>query len=328
MRYLLLCLLVVLVPGSGRAADITVVSSATLTVHEIERGACSLTLRGQIETGDAQRLLGLLSSRFPLAHDETNPAICLDSPGGSLAEAVEIAKVLGDHFTATVVPSGAECLSACAVVFMGGTFGWYEYIFNLRVMHPEARIGFHAPALNIADGTYQADSVKLAFDVAVDAIARIAGDLDETYLTGAINRFPRSLLAAMLVHRGERYLWIDTIEKAGAWDIWVTTEQRPTLDHPTLTRSCKAAARWMSDSPKMRFDAEDWELVGEFGQVTGGGDKWRVEYGELFVVICDVERLDGGGLSLRLTRDDVDLGQLHLRPWMAFPPDMPLAALR
>ncbi|MGP6085596.1 hypothetical protein [Antarctobacter jejuensis] len=62
-------------------------------------------------------------------------------------------------------------------------------------------LGVFKPA-DISEGNYDSGFARRAFDIAVDAIARIAGDLDQTYLTSSINRFPRSLLAEMLVHRG------------------------------------------------------------------------------------------------------------------------------
>src|SRR6056297_435764 len=203
MRVILLFCAALVLPMIAQAADIRLVDGRTMTSEEIEDGGCSLRLTGPIVSGDAERLRSLIDTHFPLAHDELNPALCLDSPGGSLDEGVRIAELLGERFTATVVPAGAECLSACAVAFMGGTFGWYEYIFNMRIMHPTARVGFHAPALEIAEGSYRKDTVTRAFDIAVAAIARIAKDLDGTWHGSTINRFPRSLLGAMLVRHGE-----------------------------------------------------------------------------------------------------------------------------
>lgn len=328
MRVLILLCLVLWTPLPVVAAQIEVLMARTLSFEEIERGTCSLRLSGRIEAGDADRLREMLERRFPLEHDELNPALCLDSPGGSLDEGVRIAEVLAAHFTATVVPAGAECLSACAVAFMGGTFGWYEYIFNMRLIHPDARLGFHAPALDIPEGAYDGATVTRAFDVAVDAIARIAGDLDHTYLTSKINRFPRSLLAQMLVHRGEDYLTVDTIEKAAAWDIWVITSRRPEVTMEALVRICKGGVRWLADNPKLVFDVDDWELDGNWGDVQFVTDGWTVTFGDLFTIECDVGRREGGALSLSLRLDGADLGQMVLRPWMVYPADMAVSALR
>lgn len=327
MRFLAMCCLLGFFGLPSQAAEIRVLQDQTLTADEIEAGGCSLSLTGEIVAGDAARLREVLESRYAMEHDDRNPALCLDGPGGSLDEGVKIAELLGQHAAATVLPAGAECLSACAVAFMGGSFAWYEYRFNLRVMHPTARLGFHAPALNIADGAYDAGAVTQAFDVAVNAIARITGDLDEIYVSSSANKFPRSLLAQMLVHRGEDYLWVDTVEKAGGWDIWVSTDGQPVLDDARLIQACKAAERWLADRPKMEFVVDDWALD-TYGQVTGGGEKWTVRYDELIEVTCEVERRESGVLSMNLTRADTNLGQRFLRPWMGFAPDTLLVDLQ
>ncbi|MBV7393590.1 hypothetical protein [Mameliella sediminis] len=328
MRLFAVIVALVLMPPHLRAAEITLVQDRTFTFEEIEAGACSLRLGGRIEAGDAARLKQMLEDLFPLEFDDRSPSLCLDSPGGSLDEGVKLAQILAGHFTATVVPQGGECLSACAVAFMGGTFGAYEDIYNMRLIHPSARLGFHAPRLEIGEGNYTAATVSRAFDIAVDAMARIAGDLDHTHLGTPINRFPRSLMAEMLVHRGEDFLEIDTIEKAAGWDIWVITDKRPSLNKGNLIRSCKGGVRWLADDPRMEFAVNDWELEGEWGEVRTVPDGWAVQFGELFTIDCAVRETGGGAVLMRIEMGGVTLGQMPLRPWMAFPADMPIRELR
>ncbi len=327
MRRVLAGLLVSMLPGVSAAANLEVVGPGTLTVGQIEAGACSVRLTGLIESGDADRLRALLEQVISPDYDDLGPAVCLDSPGGSLNEGVRIAEVLGSLYTASVVPEGARCLSACAVAFMAGTFGSWEEVFNVRVMHPTAQVGFHAPALSISEGVYDRGSVERAFDVAVDAIARIAGDMNVKLPESQANRFPRSLLAQMLVHRGEDYFWIDTVEKAGAWDVWLISDRRPELDKEALIRLCKASERWIEDRPKMAFQPDDWDLMAE-GYVEGGGDSWRVSFGGLLTVQCDIERRDAGVLSMSLVRDGSELGRINLRSFMGFAANTVLRDLR
>src|SRR5690606_19344717 len=45
----------------------------------------------------------------------------LESPGGSLTGGVGMGEVIRDANLMTLVPSGAECASACAFAFIGGT---------------------------------------------------------------------------------------------------------------------------------------------------------------------------------------------------------------
>src|SRR6056297_797478 len=99
---------------------------------------CELTLRGNIVPGDADRFLEALRTHVLARPEQVSgqPAprrICLESPGGSLSEAIRMADVLlGKRSDAqggernrirnlgTVVPAGATCHSACAVLFMAG----------------------------------------------------------------------------------------------------------------------------------------------------------------------------------------------------------------
>jgi len=46
--------------------------------------------------------------------------IHLDSPGGNLAEGVEIGKYIRQHGFRTVIPAMSKCMSACFFVFIGG----------------------------------------------------------------------------------------------------------------------------------------------------------------------------------------------------------------
>lgn len=330
MRFLLGLALICAAEGA-HAADITVLSTRELSYDEVTRGACTLRLEGEIVRGDAERLKTVLERDFPLAHDETGPSLCLDSPGGSLDEGVAIAQLLGAHFTSTVLEPEASCLSACAVAFMGGTFGWFEYRYNMRVMHPSAKLGFHAPALVVGEGSYDAPTVVKAFDVAIDAVARIAGDLDVVHLGGQVNRFPRSLLAQMLRHRGEDYLWIDTVEKAGAWAITMNSIDGPDLTSERLVVACKSAERWLEDKPTMNFPPRDrdWSFDTHHTQSERLQDgALEVRFGELFEWVCRGTPVEGGSVTVKVTRDGSEIGQILLAPWALYPPDTALSDLR
>lgn len=98
------------------------------------RGREVLRLSGPIDGGTADRLAAALSSVKPFPHGA--PILLLDSPGGSVAEALTISHLLVRHPFHTVVPDGAKCASACAsIVFVAGTY---------RTVEPFGTLGQHS----------------------------------------------------------------------------------------------------------------------------------------------------------------------------------------
>jgi hypothetical protein len=86
-----------------------------------------LSLRGIIAPGDGTRIANELRA--------VNPAfVSLDSPGGSVADALTIGRTLRDLGGTTKVESGAICLSACPYIFVGGA---------VRDVDDGARLGVH-----------------------------------------------------------------------------------------------------------------------------------------------------------------------------------------
>lgn len=329
MRVLRLSFAILCTASLGHAADIRVVQPGTISIERILTGECSIMLNGVIEKGDADRLERILESEFPQEHSEFGESVCLDSPGGSLDEGVNIAAVLGRHYTATIVPEGATCLSACAVAFMGGNTAWYEYWFNARLMHASAKVGFHAPTLEVPDGAYDKNTVQKAFNIAITAIGRVANELSGTLHGSTVPQFPGSLFGAMLQHHGSDFLYIDTVEKAATWDVKVLGAASASPNPRALETLCYSAERWLVDQPVLNFDEEAWileeQLMGEIEET--GGDSWRVTYGEMFFSDCRVERSETGWYTVNVIVDDVNLGEGTFGGWAAFAPNTALSSL-
>ena len=110
--------------GPGVAGDVPrrlMVESARVD------GAPVTLLRGAIEPGDAARVVAALERERPAR-------IALDSPGGSVLDALEIGRTVRALGADTVMRDGAVCLSACPYIFVGGTG---------RAMARDARLGVH-----------------------------------------------------------------------------------------------------------------------------------------------------------------------------------------
>ena len=79
-------------------------------------GYTNISISGEITSGDADKLRTLAS----------NPGvrwfnITLDSPGGSLSEAIRLAKVVKAVYSDVSVASGGRCASACFLVWLAGS---------------------------------------------------------------------------------------------------------------------------------------------------------------------------------------------------------------
>jgi hypothetical protein len=97
-----------------------------------------LVLRGAIAPGDGERIAEVLRTAAPAV-------VSLDSPGGSVDDALAIGRVLRALEVATRIEDGAVCLSACPYAFVGGRarhvseaarFGVHQHSFGTSTMIP------------------------------------------------------------------------------------------------------------------------------------------------------------------------------------------------
>ncbi|TDK31814.1 hypothetical protein E2F50_19315 [Rhizobium deserti] len=161
-------------------------------------------LRGEIAQGDVQRLdAALVSSGVSYSQDPWRKiVVSLDSPGGSYHEGLDLALAFRRRGLATVVRSGDQCMSACAIAFLGGTAlpkdpepardqDPLPDQLPDRSVEPRAVLGYHAPYLALAGERYDASVVADAYRSAVLAIARLIAVADKLYVVPA--ELPRLL---------------------------------------------------------------------------------------------------------------------------------------
>jgi hypothetical protein len=94
----------------------------------------SVTLTGPIGTGDAARFRSAFHD-VAEAYPRANGLVMLNSPGGSVAEARSIAAMINASGLTVAVDKGAECASACFLVFAAAKRKFASY---------SARIGVHS----------------------------------------------------------------------------------------------------------------------------------------------------------------------------------------
>lgn len=97
------------------------------------KGEPAIRGRGEIVTGDATRLKGVLTPNAK--HSYGYYTLILESPGGSVQAAFELSRVIDAHYVNTYVAPGGRCISACAaIVFIAG---------REHVAVPGSYLGFH-----------------------------------------------------------------------------------------------------------------------------------------------------------------------------------------
>lgn len=141
---------------------------------------------GTIISGDDNRLAAAVTTAKLEHQDHRLRAVALDSPGGQIAEAMKIVGRIRGMGLVTVVPDGATCASACALVFAAGT---------IKVVSPTAKLGVHGAANMHGEQDVQASA-------ATTFLAQVFGRL------GA----PASVIGRMVVTPPANMTWLSQQE--------------------------------------------------------------------------------------------------------------------
>ncbi|MEY4684444.1 MAG: hypothetical protein RLZ25_903 [Pseudomonadota bacterium] len=91
---------------------------------EVAGDGHNLMAQGQIQAGEAQRL----KSELAIAMHQPGGIneVLLNSPGGDSVESEKMGRLLRELGIPTRIASGAFCVSACSVAFLGGVFRTVE----------------------------------------------------------------------------------------------------------------------------------------------------------------------------------------------------------
>lgn len=197
---------------------------------------CNLLLEGPIERGDLDKLKQAIGHQRTSNFDKV-PRLCLHSPGGSYGEGLDIATYLMKESIGTAVPRDAECYSACAVVFMGGTYPWKGELN--RFLHVQGVLGFHAPYIpdrNDRSKTLVDEAnVRLAFSDGIRAMSAFM----QLGVGNPVKRITPELMQEMMAQGPEEFFFVDTIGKAIRFRIHLTgIAQIPALDDRGVCNAC------------------------------------------------------------------------------------------
>jgi hypothetical protein len=148
--------LATLLAAPAQAATISIVSMHYSAAHPVPH----LHYDGDTVDGDLD-LLKRMYERFVKCRTAclgpnggSTAVLTMNGPGGSYSEGLALADFLRANHIATVAERGAECYSACAFAFLGGSGystqdGVGTYVD--RMVEPGSIVGFHAPYRNEAN---------------------------------------------------------------------------------------------------------------------------------------------------------------------------------
>lgn len=225
---------------------IALTSAATAaTIRPIDHPNCDFKLEGEISKGDTAQL-----EQIPGRHD--GQTLCLNSPGGSLGEGKRLFDVIWARNIMTRVLAEDRCESACAIAFLGGSIntGTANIRFQQRVIEAGARLGFHAPSLDLPqDRSYPADLINKAFSAALQSAEDIhAIKLHEEHSVVAMQDF---LYQRILSTRPEDMYFIATVGDAAMSGIAVDGLKIPAkLTKREVANMCDNA--WVATQADMR----------------------------------------------------------------------------
>lgn len=128
-----------------------------------------LRLAGAIDVGSADRFAAEIAAR-----GEYVQTVVLDSPGGSVVDALAIGSLIHEKGLATKVAAGSLCASSCPIVFASG---------KERIASPKAAIGVHQIYAAALSGDPQ-NALRVAGTAMSDAQSATARILSHLTMTG------------------------------------------------------------------------------------------------------------------------------------------------
>ncbi|MGV8833163.1 MAG: ATP-dependent Clp protease proteolytic subunit [Devosia sp.] len=135
-------------PDSGPMPNVTTAPELLQQPLDIALGSAGeLSLTGTIDPGAAERFASEIAAR-----GEYVRTVVLDSPGGSVRDALAIGDLIHDTGLDTQVLAGALCASSCPLIFAAG---------KERLASPDAAIGVHQIYAGALSGTPQ-DNARMA----------------------------------------------------------------------------------------------------------------------------------------------------------------------
>ena len=340
------------------AADFEIKRETPLAAADRGSGKCQIALDGRIAPGDVEKLSEIYERLSPplLVGDPywgqagDGFDICLNSPGGSLSEGIALARFFREKGIGTFVAEGAECVSACAIAFFGGSI-FIDGRFDSYSISKLGKLGVHAPALILNSNLSQlpSDALNQAVNTAYRAAIADIRDVSSVLVQpeAGVSSLDPGLFIQMLATPPDEVFYVDTINKAGLYGVPVNAEGlNVPLTRDVLIRGCDNMLNWVEDLPSGEYDnsafflenlniskvqdprARTNEEVWKFQEIaTFGGVARDSEC--IFFITKGAGSLDGSNLRVEVFNSRANDGAFYYRvpPWWLMDANLPLNQL-
>jgi hypothetical protein len=144
-RVLAIVVSLLLAPHAAEAANIEVRQAGAATLVMVE---------GDLELGDIESFRSKIAAL-------SKASVAFRSDGGSLLAGIRIGMLIRVRNFTTIVPDAAQCASACAVAWLGGSH---------RFLGVGSKVGFHAAYVQRAGGTAESGPGNAVLGAYLDQI--------------------------------------------------------------------------------------------------------------------------------------------------------------
>jgi hypothetical protein len=230
---------------------------------------CDVRLTGEIVRGDAERFANVVDRLIEVRRGQAIYA-CLNSDGGSVREAIQIARYIrwlgrgprqkallsvgSDSPIITVVEDRARCGSACALVFMAGSL----LSRPARFLHPRGELVFHSSFIRIGDEELDklrmdpdelAQEIKQLYSHGLQDFRDIISTFEAVATPGGQPPWVKSsLFLEAFSQDPAELLCVDTIDQVGHWNIQLYGIALPKeRTKPMIRNACENTFYWQQD---------------------------------------------------------------------------------
>ncbi len=228
------------------ATLVTLATPCLASSFSIDKSGTFLTLQGEIEPGDAERLVQLytgIQSIGGIYYPYPN-SIFLKSPGGSVSEAKKIAKLINTLAIDVAVAPTAEdgmCASSCFFIFMAGKARSADGIDSIErgTKGTLGPVGIHRPFFRSpGDGPTGAVAQE-------EMMASMREQLRK-------DGVPQVLVDKMISHASNDIYWLDSsdLHAIGKYSPGLEEQLIAKCNYNWKTQEAMNAQQWISDNEK------------------------------------------------------------------------------